>query len=544
MPFLGGRSSAARGFFGAGSVPDAPTGLSSTPGNGQLSIAFTPPVFNGGLPITNYEWSVNAGSTWTAVSPVDITSPVTIGPLTNGTAYTVYLRAVNALGGGKTSAALSTNTTPFTGPNAPTSLVSTPGNGELSIAFTAPTNNGGYPITNYQYATSTNSGVSYGAWTSLSPVDTTSPVTIPSLTNGTAYYVKLRAITSVANGDESAAVTTGTTPRTTPSITLDAATNFNQNRATLNSTVTSNGGSAITSVTFQYYKDGDAWTDATAVETSAGSNIWYANITSLTEAKIYTFRVKATNAAGTTTTGTSTFTTWSLKTAIVSTVNDSFTVPTITPRGGTRINPSIYEVVTFGGGGTGGTYGAAGGGAGYRNDASIEVTQSAGTIAWTIGATGGGTTRITGLSGGNYDAPGGGNGSNETPGESGPQGGFFPPMQTGGSGNSGQSPYTAGGSIYEAEGKNEGYAYGGGGGAGGYGETAYYTYSIPSAVGGYGGDGVTLYGIEGGGGAGGGGGGGYGIVYGANGAYRTYGGGGGVTATATAGVVRFRYYGA
>ena len=46
MPFLAGRGQAARGFFGAGKIPDAPTSLSSAPGNGQLTISFTAPAFN------------------------------------------------------------------------------------------------------------------------------------------------------------------------------------------------------------------------------------------------------------------------------------------------------------------------------------------------------------------------------------------------------------------------------------------------------------------------------------------------------------------
>jgi hypothetical protein len=46
MPFLGGRGQASRGYFGGGTTPDAPTSLSSTPGNGQLVISFTAPAFN------------------------------------------------------------------------------------------------------------------------------------------------------------------------------------------------------------------------------------------------------------------------------------------------------------------------------------------------------------------------------------------------------------------------------------------------------------------------------------------------------------------
>ena len=85
-------------------------------------------------------------------------------------------------------------------PGAPLSLTATPGDGTASVAFTAGAI-GGSPITNYKYQ------VDGGAWTALSPAVTTSPVTIPGLTNGTQYSIKLRAVNSIGDGAESAAVT-------------------------------------------------------------------------------------------------------------------------------------------------------------------------------------------------------------------------------------------------------------------------------------------------------------------------------------------------
>jgi len=90
MPFIGGRATASRGFFGGGAVPTAPTSLSAIEGNAQLTISFTAPSFNGGLNISNYQYalSTDSGSTygaWTALSPVDTTSPIVISGLTNGT---------------------------------------------------------------------------------------------------------------------------------------------------------------------------------------------------------------------------------------------------------------------------------------------------------------------------------------------------------------------------------------------------------------------------------------------------------------------------
>ena len=87
------------------SVPDAPTSLSATAGNGEVSIAFTAGS-NGNSAITNYKYSTN-GTSYTALSPADTTSPVTISGLTNGTSYTIYLKAVNAIGDSVASSSVS-----------------------------------------------------------------------------------------------------------------------------------------------------------------------------------------------------------------------------------------------------------------------------------------------------------------------------------------------------------------------------------------------------------------------------------------------------
>ena len=91
--------------FCMASVPSAPTSLSAVAGNGQLQISFTAGA-NGGNTITNYEYTLNGGTTWTALNPVDGISPVTISGLTNGTSYTLALRAVNALGRSVASASV------------------------------------------------------------------------------------------------------------------------------------------------------------------------------------------------------------------------------------------------------------------------------------------------------------------------------------------------------------------------------------------------------------------------------------------------------
>ena len=179
-------------------VPSAPTGLSATAGNTQISVSFTAGA-NGGSLISNYEYSIDGGSSYSEFSPADVTSPVVITGLINGLSYNIKLRAVNVAGPGVASAMVSS--TPMTVPSAPTGLSATAGDGQTSITFTTGSN-GGSTITNYKY--SINGGSSY---TAFSPIDITSPVVITGLSNGTSYNIKLRAVNMVGDGAQSAVVT-------------------------------------------------------------------------------------------------------------------------------------------------------------------------------------------------------------------------------------------------------------------------------------------------------------------------------------------------
>jgi len=90
---------------------------------------------------------------------------------------------------------------------APTIGTVTASAGKLTVAFTAPSSNGGSSITNYEY--STNNGT---AWKAFSPADTSTPLVITkrsdstaSLVNGTTYQVKIRAVNSAGSGAASTA---------------------------------------------------------------------------------------------------------------------------------------------------------------------------------------------------------------------------------------------------------------------------------------------------------------------------------------------------
>ncbi len=79
-------------------VPTAPQNLSATPGNGQVTLSWTPPENDGGAEITGYEVSSDGGSTWTGA---DSDTDHLFTSLTNGQSYTFKVRAVNSEGGGE-----------------------------------------------------------------------------------------------------------------------------------------------------------------------------------------------------------------------------------------------------------------------------------------------------------------------------------------------------------------------------------------------------------------------------------------------------------
>lgn len=87
-------------------------------------------------------------------------------------------------------------------PTAPTNLVARPTNEGAVISFTAPANDGGSPITHYEY--SLDGGSTW--FTQATPV-TASPFVFSSqLTNCAPYNIKLRAVNSSGSGEASATV--------------------------------------------------------------------------------------------------------------------------------------------------------------------------------------------------------------------------------------------------------------------------------------------------------------------------------------------------
>lgn len=178
-----------------------------------------------------------------------------------------------------------------------------------------------------------------------------------------------------------------------PTVSLSAATNFNQSIATLNATVSANFYS--TTVKFQYNKTNNfsSYSEVNAATTPiTGQSVSsYANITGLDENSTYYFRCVATNAIGTTTTSVSSFVTWAKQTfSKTASGTWNITIPTVTPTGGSIVVPSITSVQLVGAGGGGyNQCGGGGGGAGYSSATLTFASGSSTAISVVVGAGGG-----------------------------------------------------------------------------------------------------------------------------------------------------------
>lgn len=95
-------------------VPGAPTSVTGSAGDGQVSLTWSAPSSNGGSPITSYTATASPGG---ATCSVATTSCVVTG-LTNGTSYTFTVKATNAVGDSVASSA-SAAVTPLAPPPPP-----------------------------------------------------------------------------------------------------------------------------------------------------------------------------------------------------------------------------------------------------------------------------------------------------------------------------------------------------------------------------------------------------------------------------------------
>ena len=254
----------------------------------------------GSSSVTRWEYKEKVGTgqygSWTAFTSSNTASlNHTVGSLTAGTKYTYKVRAVNASGDGAESDASSEVTT-ASAPPAPTGITVSPGNASVTLGWTSG-GNGGSAITKWQYQQKTGSTWA-NDWTDICETANASTCpnktshTVSTLTNGTSYKFKVRAVNVAGDGiasSESDQVTAGVPPK--PTLTVEAG----WQKVRLTASITSNNGSAITK--WESSTDGTTWTavPGTNTATSLSGIVTVSNPSHLTPTSYY---VRAVNSAG------------------------------------------------------------------------------------------------------------------------------------------------------------------------------------------------------------------------------------------------------
>src|SRR4029078_9481684 len=117
--------------------------------------------------------------------------------LSNGTAYTFRVAALNAVGRGSASV-VSDSVVAATVASAPRDVSASPGNGFAYLSWVAPTSDGSSPITDYEVSVYNSSGGAATGVTGTTSRRVGSPDTdylyFTGLSNGTAYTFRVAAL--------------------------------------------------------------------------------------------------------------------------------------------------------------------------------------------------------------------------------------------------------------------------------------------------------------------------------------------------------------
>ena len=285
--------------------PGAPTLDSATGGNQSITLVWTAPGSTGGSPIADYKYSSDGGTSYKSLGTTGTTATITTlsgssAPLVNGTTYPITIVAVNGFQiTGPPS--LSRTATPVGAPGAPTFDSATGGNGSITLAWTAPTSDGGSAIVSYRYTT--DGGTTYAVLKTGAPAPTaiTTNSAGAALVNGTAYTIAIVAVNGVplTSGASNTRTATPTGSITAPGAPFLYSARGGDQSITLEWTPPSDGGSPITGYlyttdtgatkTYRQLATGPA-TTATITLDSGG--------TALVNGTSYTISIVAVNIAG------------------------------------------------------------------------------------------------------------------------------------------------------------------------------------------------------------------------------------------------------
>ncbi len=257
-------------------TPKAPEGLRAEAGVNAVTLVWDAPP---DASITTYQVRVyRAGAevpAWSDVTESGAgTTEHTERGLTNGTAYTFDVRAVNTFGAG---AASSASAVPVPAP--PVELTATAGVGQVTLRWADPMDTA---VTGCQFRSS-RAGMPYTAWIN---VGVATLHAIGGLTNGNEYTFEVRATAGAVHGDASLAKAT---PYPAAPAGLETTAGVNQVRLDWHES----GDASVTAYQLIYYSGGrpaqPAWNDIPGSGAGAPDHV----VTGLTNGTTYTFEVRA-----------------------------------------------------------------------------------------------------------------------------------------------------------------------------------------------------------------------------------------------------------
>lgn len=200
---VGSKSNEAFATPAGAQVPPAPTGLTATPGNAQVTLAWA--AVAGASSYNVFRSTTSGGQGTTPVATVSGNGWVNTG-LTNNTTYYFKVAAVNAAGQGALSSQVSAKPVPPPVPAKPTGLSASAGNAQVTLNWNAQADANTYNV--YR-------GLVSGAV--LEPLVTglTSPTYLDTgLTNNATYYYRVTAVN--ANGESPQSNQVGAKPKLPP----------------------------------------------------------------------------------------------------------------------------------------------------------------------------------------------------------------------------------------------------------------------------------------------------------------------------------------
>jgi fibronectin type 3 domain-containing protein len=202
----------------ATTAPGAPT-LAATAGDSVVHLNWAPPSSDGGSPILRYKvyrkLASAAGYPNAALATVSSGTAYDDATVTNGTAYTYEVFAVNGVGQGPASNEVTV--TPGGGtqsaPSAPRSLTATLSGTDVTLAWQPPMTPGTPAFTRYDVYR----GTAAGAETLLSSVGAgTTTYTDTAPATGTAYFYYVTAVNTVNSSPPSNEVSVGSSSTGVP----------------------------------------------------------------------------------------------------------------------------------------------------------------------------------------------------------------------------------------------------------------------------------------------------------------------------------------